>query len=189
MCTAHCTLHSAHCTLHTHTYCDLYAQHRLHSVHSHWPLPAAPAEGRCQIRPNNIQTSPHPILILKEKQQHFLFSVSSKYSSGSGLSSIYIWFEIPHMFGGGSIIIFTIFAIYMVYMLYMLYVVSVHCREDGSIRLYISEDQKISRGPRDVRPRAKPEGNLDGLRQCTAILSSLIILPRDASGNSTLWVN
>ena len=40
-------------------------------------------------------------------------------------------------------------------------IVSVHCREDGCIRLYIPEDQEISRGPRDV-PRAKPEGHLEG---------------------------
>ena len=39
-------------------------------------------------------------------------------------------------------------------------IVSVHCREEGCIGLYIPDDQEISRGPRDV-PRAKPEGNLE----------------------------
>ena len=76
------------------------------------------------------------------------------------------------------------------------YIVYVHCREEGCIGLYISDDQDISRGPRDV-PRAKPEGHLEGQgtsrgpreisrsegmynpmhpdsRQYTAILSSLI---------------
>ena len=37
--------------------------------------------------------------------------------------------------------------------------VSVHCREEGCIGLYIPDDQEISRGPRDVA-RAKPEGHL-----------------------------
>ena len=42
------------------------------------------------------------------------------------------------------------------------HIVSVHCREEGCIGLYIPDDREISQGPRDVpRDISRAEGNLE----------------------------
>ena len=49
-------------------------------------------------------------------------------------------------------------------------IVSVHCREEGCIGLYIPDDRENSRGPRDI---SRAEGNLEVGEDVLPILSSL----------------
>ena len=55
-----------------------------------------------------------------------------------------------------------------VYFLELGYIVSVHCREEGCIGLYIPNGRGKSRGPRGMYFPMHPES-----RQCTSILSAL----------------